>query len=248
MNFAEVKTDIEKLLDLELNSIRPGSNIKIIEIKKDTIVLETKTGERNRPIEELKKIWDKLMTNPAVHVDGLLFGSGSSRNQPETILANLPYIEWLKVDNKKHIAFVGQNTHPFGTIKQMTSISAEKIASKMKNLKESMGLTKIIVTKNVAPIIKGLEKTCLCGITTAIEQGYYEFKTHTDIILFISSEICGIPEGTYGILKTDQKIIGNKVLKIGNKEYQVISNNSIKLVIEDLVEPIPQQLSLFRDY
>jgi len=63
----------------------------------------------------------------AVHVDEVLHGSGTSRNQPETILANLPYVEWLKLDNKKHIAFVGKNTHLYGTLKQMDSIPASNL-------------------------------------------------------------------------------------------------------------------------
>lgn len=78
-----------------------------------------------------KKIWDQLCSKPAVHVDAVLGGSGSSRNQPETILANLPYIEWLRINNKKHIVFVGEATHDFGTLRQMDPIQAEQIRRRL---------------------------------------------------------------------------------------------------------------------
>ena len=80
--------------------IRPGSNITIIDIddEHNNIILRTSQGAmKSRPIGELDRIWTELNRTPAVHVDEVLNGSGSSRNQPETILANLPYIEWLQL-------------------------------------------------------------------------------------------------------------------------------------------------------
>jgi len=53
-----------------------------------------------------------------IHVDALLRGSGSSRNQPETILASMPDVEYLMKDKKKHVVWVGENTHKLGTLKE----------------------------------------------------------------------------------------------------------------------------------
>ena len=118
---------------MKLNSIRQGAEIEILEIdlEKDNLILKTVAGQKkSRPIEELRKIWSQMMIKPAVHVEGVLHGSGTSRNQPETILANLPYIEWLKIDNKKHISYVEKNTHPYGTIKRMDPMKLLKYSLK----------------------------------------------------------------------------------------------------------------------
>ncbi|MBQ9308540.1 MAG: AAA family ATPase [Clostridia bacterium] len=74
---------------------------------------------KSRPFDELERIWQEMTSKPAVHVESFLGGSGSSRNQPETILANLPYVEWLVVDGKKNIAYIDEDNHEYGTIKQM---------------------------------------------------------------------------------------------------------------------------------
>ena len=86
MNFTEVIKDIHKLVGLELNSIRPGARITITDVDEErgSLILRTSSGQnRSRPIDELQKIWDEMMVKPAVHVEGVLHGSGTSRNQPE---------------------------------------------------------------------------------------------------------------------------------------------------------------------
>lgn len=109
MNFTDVERDVHKLIGLELNSISRSAAITIenIDDEQERLIIRPKNGNsRSRPMDELKRIWDAMQKEPAVHVDKVLNGSGTSRNQPETILANLPYIEWLRIDNKKHIAYV----------------------------------------------------------------------------------------------------------------------------------------------
>ena len=125
MTFSDVISDIKKMIGIELHSVRPGAEITIQEVdeERDCLILRSTQGQlRSRPLSELRSIWSEMMKSPAVHVDGVLHGSGTSRNQPETILANLPYVEWLKVNNKKHIAYVGRNTHAYGTLKKMDAI------------------------------------------------------------------------------------------------------------------------------
>ena len=93
MNFTDVERDVHKLIGLELNSISRSAAITIenIDDEQERLIIRPKNGNsRSRPMDELKRIWDAMQKEPAVHVDKVLNGSGTSRNQPETILANLP--------------------------------------------------------------------------------------------------------------------------------------------------------------
>lgn len=124
MDFNTLIDDIEKLAGKELQSIVRGSEIVVDNVDRDagSIVLHTVDGRPGRrSFAEIKKLWIELKKRKAVHVDSALGGSGSSRNQPETILANLPYIEWLKPDGRrKHIVYVGHDTHDAGELKEMS--------------------------------------------------------------------------------------------------------------------------------
>lgn len=128
MDFDTLIDDIEKLVGMKLNSIQSGSEIVVDGVDRDaeSIELHTISGRTNRrSFTEMRKLWRALNEEEIVHVDRALDGSGSSRNQPETILANLPYIEWLRYQGKKHISYVGEETHPAGTLKEMTSKEAD---------------------------------------------------------------------------------------------------------------------------
>ena len=237
MNFSEVLGDVHKLIGLELDSIRPGAKIVIIDVdeEKKSLLLKTATGTtRSRPIDELQKIWDEMMVKPAVHVDGVLHGSGTSRNQPETILANLPYIEWLKIDNKKHIAFVGKNTHPYGTLKQMDSFEASEIASKVKaavgNKKNEFSMA--IVAKDINESIENVQNICR-GTVSTVEKGVYQLQTQTDLILFLSSDVWGLEEGTYCVIETDFQMSAEKRLSLYGKYYSVLCNGNIKALVKN---------------
>lgn len=123
MDFNTLIDDIERLSGKELQSIVKGSEIVVDSVDRDaeSILLHTVSGRSGRrSFAEIKRLWNALKKREAVHVDSALGGSGSSRNQPETILANLPYVEWLKLDGKKHVVYVGDNTHESGSLKEMT--------------------------------------------------------------------------------------------------------------------------------
>lgn len=235
MNFADVKEDIHKLIGLELNSIRPGAKITIVDVddEKGSLLLKTSAGQlRSRPIDELQKIWCEMMISPAVHVEGVLQGSGTSRNQPETILASLPYVEWLKVDNKKHISYVGKNTHPFGTLKQMDAVAAAETSAKMKESKGVSNLNMVIATKDINQSIANFQELCH-GTVSTLDKGVYQFETHTDIIIFLSADILSIDEGTYCIIETSQKVNSGKRLRLYGKYYSIISRGNIKVLVQD---------------
>ena len=122
-SFDDVIRDInESLLGKELQSISGRATpFKIVEVnvEKRNLYINMSGKQKSRPFDELERIWQEMRSKPAVHVESFLGGSGSSRNQPETILANLPYVEWLPIEGKKHIAYVDEDTHEPGTIRQM---------------------------------------------------------------------------------------------------------------------------------
>ena len=235
MNFTDVMKDIHKLVGLELNSIRPGAKITITDVDEErgSLILRTSSGQnRSRPIDELQKIWNEMMVKPAVHVEGVLHGSGTSRNQPETILANLPYIEWLKVDNKKHIAYVGKNTHAFGTLRQMDSVLAVEVTAKMRESKGGGKFTTAIVAKDVNQSIQEMETICQGKVTT-LEKGIYQLQTHVDTIIFLSADVWGLEEGTYCVIESSAPMSTQKRLALYGKYYSVLCNGSIKALVSN---------------
>ena len=114
-SFQEMLVDLEELRGMPLSSISGQATpfqIEEIDRENDRILLNVNGTSKSRPLEELRKIWEVMCSMPAAHVDSVLGGSGSSRSQPETILANLPYVEWLTVVGKKNIAYVGEDAPP----------------------------------------------------------------------------------------------------------------------------------------
>lgn len=134
-DFTEVLADLTNLKGKELHSISGQAApffIEEIDEENGRIVLSVQGKRKSRPLQELQNIWSEMMKRPAVHVESFLSGSGSSRNQPETILANLPYVEWLNVDGKKNIAIVDNDTHEYGTIKKMAAEQEEIVVEREK--------------------------------------------------------------------------------------------------------------------
>ena len=176
MNFTDVERDVHKLIGLELNSISRSAAITIenIDDEQERLIIRPKnSNSRSRPMDELKRIWDAMQKEPAVHVDKVLNGSGTSRNQPETILANLPYIEWLRIDNKKHIAYVGERTHPFGTLQEMDPVKAVEIAAKLKASARMANFSSVIVSKDINASISSVQKIC-SGKLSTVDKGIYQ--------------------------------------------------------------------------
>lgn len=132
----QVLSDIEGLKGKRLESLGRGSALEIVNVdyEKQKVffrALDNNNQEGNRPFHEFETIWNALAKqfleggDPWVYVEAVLNGRGSSRNQPETIMANLPYIVYslrggeLKGNGKgKHIAFIGSDVHEAGSIKR----------------------------------------------------------------------------------------------------------------------------------
>lgn len=234
MTFNDVIQDIEKLVGLELQSIRPGASLTILDIDRErsSLIIKTSQGQtKSRPLGELETIWDELSRLPAVHVEGVLHGSGTSRNQPETIFANLPYIEWLRINKKKHIAFVGKTTHAYGTLKQMDSILAAELAKSSASKPSSSNKANIvIVTSDVRNAISTLQ-AAFSGKVSPIEKGAYLFESASLNTLVISSVQTSLSVGSYSVLPLSSAI-SSQVVSLCGKDYYVINNANIQLLVK----------------
>lgn len=128
ISFSQLLKDIEQLKGKRLKSIKSGSDLVIdyVDYDNENVVVHVadNPGRQNsRPFREFETIWNDmaqacLTNNPWVSVETALGGSGSSRNQPETIIANLPYVVWSRPNNRKCIAYVGRTVHSPGENKE----------------------------------------------------------------------------------------------------------------------------------
>ena len=121
--FNDVLNDIENnMIDVELSSISGNAaifSISEIDYDNSNVVLNVQDKRKTWTFERLEKVWNEMYYRPAANVEIVFGGSGSSRNQVETIYACLPYVEWLYVNSKKCVAYIGEETHSYGTLKRM---------------------------------------------------------------------------------------------------------------------------------
>lgn len=228
MKYEDVIIDIQKLVGRQLNSIKKGAEITItaVNLEDGRIELMTSKGQaKSRPFSEIRTIWRELSMHPAIHVEQVLKGSGSSRNQPETIFANLPYIEWLRIDGKKHIAYVGKSTHDLGTLKQMDSIQADslrrQLQSKLRNIE---GLKAIIIAGDIAPAAQSLEH--MTGLPVqALEPGVYVGGHQKEPVLLVAKD--SVPEnirsGTYMMIPSHSIIKDGKIVTLADGRFTLVS-------------------------
>jgi hypothetical protein len=119
MNWEKTYQRIQKLRGRELSSISGKADIKFVSISPEHYVVETPYGLKKRRTVELKKAVNAMSLNKPIHVETIVFrGSNSSRSHPETVLAALPDVEWLKIDGKKHIVWTGKDSHRLGTLRK----------------------------------------------------------------------------------------------------------------------------------
>jgi hypothetical protein len=97
--------------NLNVLEVNPGRSIKVKNA-------EGKLSSVTFP--QLKQIWEELTRKGFANVDQALYGSGSSRNRHETILANLPFIEYFKYRGKKHLLLRASDTHEQGSLKEVS--------------------------------------------------------------------------------------------------------------------------------
>ncbi|MBW4081975.1 hypothetical protein [Paenibacillus sp. S150] len=234
MTFDEVINDIEKMVGLELESIKPGANIKLNRIDKAAkrIELITFAGKiKTRPFSELEKIWNKICSSPAAHVDSVLGGSGSSRNQPETVMANLPYVEWFFIDGKKHLALVKEPTHGYGTLLRMDEVAAIEIKDKLLNV-ASTACEVVVITEDIKETAYAYEK--ITGIPLyPVSPGVYEqYKNKVRFIIVSKSNLSNqVKPGTYIVVSGGGNQGSEPTIYLDGREFQVFCEGGMYLLV-----------------
>ena len=233
MNFKGLLKEIEYIIDLKLNSIRKGAEITLtgFDYENQRIFLKNSQGiAKSRPFSELEKIWNVLCAEPAIHVESVLHGSGSSRNQPETIFANLPFVEWFYLERKKHLCLCPEPTHDYGTLKQVNSIKCQELIEKLKN-SSRIDMTIIIIPNDISETHQILSS--VTGIKVEpINKGVYQQIIGRMNILLISSEIVnGIKPGTYPVIPSKAYECDRFVNLLG-KKYGIIDKDGFKAFIK----------------
>lgn len=239
MKFSEVLNDIQRMKGIELQSIIPGSSVTIDEVsilEKRVIIIDSKGKTRSRPFNELEKIWEALLREPAIHVDSVLLGCGSSRNQPETIFANLPYIEWLRLNGKKHITLVSNRVHDYGTLRRMDPLEAESLKTKFDDFsqKENPGsLTRtssLIISNDVKRVTDQFEEIigtrCL-----SIGVGSYQIIDGEKNILILSKTLVPteIKPGIYPVINAKFSNIVPTTFNVDNLTISIINLSGLYL-------------------
>jgi hypothetical protein len=234
MTFDEVVNDIEKMVGLELESIKPGANITLTGVDRAAKRIELITSggkEKTRPFSELKKIWDKICSSPAAHVESVLKGAGSSRNQPETVMANLPYIEWFFMDGRKHLALKKELTHDYGTLLRMEEITAIEIKDKLLNL-DNTSCEMVIITEDIRAT--GISYENMFGVPLKpLSPGVYEQYMDKMRFLFVSKSNLNdqVKAGTY-LVVTGSTINGtSSSIFIHGREYRLFTEGGLQFLI-----------------
>lgn len=192
MLFEEAIADLSNLQGRVLSSVSGSGSftLRVFAAGVDSWELTDAAGRhRRRPVAEVRRLWELLQTGMPVHVDSALGGSGSSRNQPETLLANLPYIEWLRLDGKKHLVYVGRCTHEPGSIKQTDPVAAEELRERMRSYEALPGL--VAVTVDVAACVAQMRS--LGWRWEALSQGTYSVTDGDVSVLIVDRAL--VPEG-----------------------------------------------------
>jgi hypothetical protein len=138
MHFKDVLSDIEKLIGQELQSINPKTPslyISNIDRNLEKYFVASSLGSKGvaRSFRELEDVWAELTTKGFSSVDQALYGGGSSRNQPETLFAHLPYIQHFKYKNRKHLLLRNQPVHEFGILSELQSSDLRSVRKKIDN-------------------------------------------------------------------------------------------------------------------
>lgn len=226
MDFTTLINDIANLVGHKLSSIRPGSEITIEYVDRDaeSIQIRTARGKQvSRPFSEMRTLWTALTTKPIVHVEGALHGSGSSRNQPETILANLPYVEWLRYDGKKHLAYIGRSTHALGTLRQMSQQDVAQIKYQIEYDSAESEYRALFVTEDVAATGKTLSQK-LGNEVTPLSEGFYKCEIGDDALLICAETVVDLRRGVYTFIEPGHAPVSiDGRIKIGRYTYAYIN-------------------------
>jgi hypothetical protein len=228
MTFEDILHDIRSLKGMFLQSLGRGSSIMVLNVDYDNerVEIEICSGGKKsgRPFQELQKVWTQLCSKPAVHVDSALAGSGSSRNQPETMFANLPYVEYLYIENRKHLTLMPSGTHKAGTIRLMDGVQAQKVredfASYGRRRHEPPGV--LVLLDNIAEEARALEKAYGMPAKPVLgSPGLYKLYSEDCRILLADTKKVGNLKGPGHYLIVRSKVSPGKKIGIEIDGYDI---------------------------
>jgi 5-methylcytosine-specific restriction endonuclease McrBC GTP-binding regulatory subunit McrB len=136
MEIENLLLSIEQLIGMPLSAVTfrtPGIIVNKVDRDSKKYSLTQEGKDVSRSFNELESIFADLNTNGYVSVDKSLYGSGSSRNQVETVFANLPFIQVFKYKDKKHLLMRAFDVHALGEIENLSDGDEEVINGKIDN-------------------------------------------------------------------------------------------------------------------
>jgi hypothetical protein len=195
----EVLRDIASLKGIVLRSIQPGAELEVCDVDFNSKRVNVRASDgkvSGRPFDEFRKIWDVLTSSGFVHVESALRGSGSRRNQPETIMAALPYIEWGRIEGKKHLFLVEGGYKPAGELKAIDPHLQRELISGQGNIPLiSEAPTFVVIADSVADFFN-----CFEGLEhrEGLTQGLYAVRVQ-GVVGWVgdTSSFPGVACGTY---------------------------------------------------
>ena len=201
---------LQELVGKELKSLGTAADFifDFLDERNRTLQLNVKDrGNKSRPLSEVWRIWQALHSNPAVHVDSVLGGSSSSRNQPETIVAAIPGVCYGVIDGRRHLVWIDEDLRPPGTLKELDPFHSVLIEDVMKHWKTSpIVVLSLSDPENAAEKIGPNKVSCqLWGCS-----GYY-WNGRIVLVRLADSDL---PEGWYPVLGVQGKMHG------GNRENE----------------------------
>ncbi|MDX2370948.1 MAG: DUF262 domain-containing protein [Colwellia sp.] len=215
MTFEEILLDIESMIGLELNAINPSTpviRVETIDRQANRYHIKVESSNRiiKRNLKELEVIFRDLKRNGYCNVEQSLEGGATSRNQPETVFANLPYIQHFKFERRKHLVLRNSNQHLIGT-------SQELPQNEQKNVRDS-------ITEH--------KKFSQSALATSFAQVLSKLKNEIDLLhekspgFLVETEIVNVLEDLEVINSTLQK----SNISIDKNDVETIKDKAIELM------------------
>lgn len=235
MTFEDIIDELQKMEGLMLKSIKAGSDIRFesVDRRGRKVWLLPKTGKlKSRPFSELERIWEALCKEPAVHVDKVLGGSGSSRNQPETLLANLPQIEWCYIQGKKHLVLKPEQTHHYGTLKQLDDMETLDLEERLSVSLQPVSGQVIVVSSNVSFDTGEFQRVTGMRLMSSGDGIYMQVHSGVRVTVVLQNVLeYPIPSGTYLIIKGTSVPEGIRPISINGEHFYPVVGNGMNILV-----------------
>ncbi len=201
MEFSEVAHDLVDLVGKRLQSIGGKSDLELLHFDPESPswqLVDSLGRARSRPVSELETIWEALRDGAPTHVESVLRGSGSSRNQPETLIANLSYVEWARVGGRKHLVYVRRCSHEPATLRRMDAMAEAHLQLRAATPSNPSAVVVTGQTKSVSDSLVGHGYSR----AVAVSPRAYRLSATDSTVLVIDSRLTPcVAEGVYPVLR-----------------------------------------------